>query len=73
MNTLIETARETKTSFYLPANNETCFRSLDGLDITLWLIAEGYDVHSNCDTGRNGLAYTACGVMVSSNGYVSFD
>ncbi len=72
MNNAIETARKTNTDFYLPSNGVTCFRSLDATDVAAWLRAEGYEVVSNIDTGRNGLATTRCGVAVSSNGHVSF-
>ena len=72
MNNAIETARKTSTGFYLPSNGATCFRSLDATDVAEWLRSEGYEVVSNIDTGRNGLATTRCGVAVSSNGYVYF-
>jgi hypothetical protein len=56
---------------YLPSRGETCFRTLDGSDVAAWLRANGYEVIRNYDTGRNGLAITACGLSVSTNGYVS--
>jgi len=56
---------------YLPSQGETCFRSLDGSDVANWLRAQGYSVASHRDTGRNGLAITACGFKVSTNGHVS--
>jgi hypothetical protein len=56
---------------FLPSHGETCFRSLDGSDVALWLSRQGYEVTDFHDTGRNGQAITACGFVVSTNGYVS--
>jgi hypothetical protein len=56
---------------YLPSSGETAFRTLDGSDVAAWLRANGYEVIRNYDTGRNGLAITACGLAVSTNGHVS--
>lgn len=56
---------------YLPAEGETCFTSLDGLDVANWLFKQGYHVVNYYNTGRNGLAITKEGYKVSTNGYVS--
>jgi hypothetical protein len=56
---------------YLTSSGETDFRSLDGADVAAWLRANGYEVIRHYDTGRNGLAITACGLAVSTNGHVS--
>ena len=56
---------------FIPAYNETCFRTMDGEDVAEWLTAQGYEVVSCRDTGRNGLAVTKDGYQVSTNGYVS--
>ena len=56
---------------FLPSSGETCFRTLDGSDVAAWLRKQGFEVVDNYDTGRNGLAITACGLAVSTNGYVS--
>ena len=70
MNPIIEQVRETGRGGFLPSYGETCFRTLDGIDVARWLEAQGYDVASNRDTGRNGEAITTCGIVVSTNGYV---
>ncbi len=70
MNKLIEDARNAGSG-WLPSHGETCFRTLDASDVAAWLTAQGYTVISNMDTGRNGLAKTACGLSVSTNGHVS--
>lgn len=56
---------------FLPSSGETCFRTLDGSDVAAWLRAQGYEVLGHGDTGSNGVAITACGLSVSTNGYVS--
>ena len=56
---------------FLPSEGDTCFRSLDGEDIAEYLIKHGYLVIRHFDTGSNGLAITACGFAVSSNGWIS--
>lgn len=56
---------------WLPMSGETAFRSLDGSDVAAWLAKNGYTVVKHYDTGRNGLAITACGFQVSTNGHVS--
>lgn len=55
---------------YLPGNGVTAFKTLDGSDVAEWLESIGETVISNKDTGRNGIAYTASGYSVSTNGYV---
>ena len=56
---------------WLPSDGETCFRTLDGADVAAFLTRAGYTVVRNYDTGRNGQAETACGLIVSTNGRVS--
>lgn len=56
---------------YLPSDGATYFRSLDGSDVKDWLKSQGYNVLLHYDTGRNGLAMTTCGLVVSTNGHVS--
>lgn len=56
---------------FLPSSGETDFRTLDGSDVAAWLRKNGYEVVRHYDTGRNGLAITACGLAVSTNGHVS--
>jgi len=55
---------------YIPQSGATCFRTLDGSDVRAFLEGLGFKVVENLDTGRNGLAVTACGLTVSTNGYV---
>ena len=57
-----------KTGF-LPSSISDQFRSLDGADVAAWLASQGYKVLFHEDTGRNGEAVTACGWVVSTNGY----
>lgn len=42
---------------------------LDGKEARRFLEAAGFNVVSNRDTGRNGLAVTECGIILSTNGY----
>ena len=56
---------------HIPQTGATCFLSLDGSDVAAWLTSNGYTVTDHHDTGRNGVAITACGYRVSTNGYVS--
>jgi hypothetical protein len=42
---------------------------LDGSAARAFLEAAGFNVIDNRDTGRNGLATTACGIKLSTNGY----
>jgi hypothetical protein len=58
-----------KTGF-LPNQVSANFRTLDGSCVRAYLEGLGYTVVSNRDTGRNGEATTACGITVSTNGYV---
>lgn len=67
MNDLIEQVKATGVGQYLP----DIFSTLDGSDVKTWLESQGYVVVSNRDTGRNGIAVTACGIEVSTNGFVS--
>jgi len=45
-------------------------QDVDGSGCREFLTRHGYTVLSNNDTGRNGQAITACGVLLSTNGYV---
>ncbi len=56
---------------FLPSSGETCFRTMDGSDVATFLTRLGFDVVENYDTGRNGLAVTACGIRCSTNGHIS--
>lgn len=60
-----------KVGKFLPSVGETCFNSLDGEDVAVYLACQGYDIETWFDTGRNGIAITKCGYTVSTNGYVS--
>lgn len=55
---------------YLPARNETAFRSAD--QVAAWLASQGYTVaqFGEAKSNRYGFADTACGFRVSTNGYV---
>jgi len=55
---------------FLPCEGETCFKSMDGSDVAIWLEKNGEPVLRFFDTGRNGLALTKSGYAVSTNGYV---
>lgn len=56
---------------YIPQQGATYIdNALDGSGVRKFLEARGYTVISNRDTGRNGEAVTACGFVVSTNGYV---
>ena len=68
-NEAVEAVKASGVGQYLPARQT--FKSLDGRVIANWLRSQGYSVIEAVDTGRNGLAVTACGIAVSSNGYVS--
>jgi len=46
---------------------------LDGLTAHLFLQSLGYTVLGHRDRGSHGAAYTACGVILSTNGFVSRD
>jgi len=47
------------------------FCTLDGSDTAAWLRERGFDVVRNYDAKTHGVAITACGITVSTNGYVS--
>ena len=55
---------------FIPQNVAYMGGSLDGSTVRAVLEANGYEVISNRDTGSNGEAVTACGFIVSTNGYV---
>ena len=46
---------------------------LDGLSAHLFLQSLGFVCWGHHDTGRNGIAYTACGILLSTNGYCHRD
>lgn len=70
-NHYIEQIRNAHQGDYLPHSISDKFHSLNGSDVRQWLESEGYTVIKNFDTGMNGLAITACGMRVSTNGYCS--
>jgi len=43
---------------------------LDGSEARRYLESRGFQVVTNCDTGRNGIAITECGVRLSTNGFI---
>ncbi len=43
---------------------------LDGTEARKYLESKGFKVIKNFDTGKNGLAVTACGIKLSTNGYL---
>ena len=47
------------------------FCTLDGSDAAAWLRERGFDVVTNYDAKTHGIAITACGITLSTNGYVS--
>ena len=47
------------------------FCTLDGSDVAEWLRERGFEVVRNYDAKTHGIAITACGITVSTNGYVS--
>jgi hypothetical protein len=53
---------------YLPWGG---FRTLDGSDVANWLRERGFEVVRNYDAKTHGIAITACGIAVSTSGYVS--
>lgn len=63
--------RYAATGGFLLASEAPCFRTLDGSDVAAWLVEAGYTVTGYRDTGRNGQAETACGLVVSTNGYIT--
>ena len=55
---------------FLPASvGFTSYIDLNGAAARRFLESAGFKVVSNRDTGRNGEAVTACGIVLSSNGY----
>lgn len=46
------------------------YADLDGSHARQWLESLGFEVVSNVDTGRCGLAVTAEGVHLSTNGFI---
>lgn len=75
MNTTIKAAiiEAAQTGSFLPESMgyHTC-TDLDGTEARRFLESHGFNVVSNVDAGRNGLAVTAEGVTLSTNGYCSF-
>lgn len=68
----IEAGRDARHGFYIPTVGDTCWKTLDGADVAAWLRGLGYDVVRHYDTGNNGIAETACGVAMSTSGYVCY-
>lgn len=46
------------------------FADLDGTHASKYLESKGFEVVKNYDTGRNGWAITACGIKLSTNGFI---
>ena len=56
---------------FLPASaGYQTHADLDGTAARAWLESQGYVVKLNYDTGRCGLAITACGMRLSTNGHI---
>jgi hypothetical protein len=45
------------------------FADLDGTEARRFLESLGFTVTNNVDIGHNGIAVTACGIRLSTNGY----
>ena len=64
---IIQTAKE---GGYLPyGTGFLACNDLDGSEARRILEAAGFEVISNMDTGRNGVAKTKDGIVLSTNGY----
>ena len=48
-----------------------CFADLDGAYAAMYLRNSGFDVVEHGDNGNNGYALTSCGVLLSTNGWVT--
>ena len=60
-----------KVGSFIDTDGIENFNALDGSGVAAWLKSQGYTVVKHYDTGRNGIAITADGYKVSTNGYVS--
>jgi hypothetical protein len=47
-----------------------CFADLDGKAAREFLEKNGFEVIESGDTGNNGFARTACGIVLSTNGWI---
>ncbi len=65
---LIENVRKNDEGEFLPFS----FRTFNGSDVADFLTRLGYEVVDNIEVRGNGLAWTMCGIYVSTNGYVSY-
>lgn len=65
----LETLIETRGAFLPASAGFVEHADLDGQAAHLFLQGLGYSVLGHKDVGTNGEAYTACGVILSTNGY----
>lgn len=65
---LLERAAEGR--FLWDKDGYKCFADMDGKEARRFLESFGFEVVKNYDTGYNGLAITACGIRLSTNGYI---
>jgi len=47
------------------------FADLDGTEAARYLTSKGFEVVTHFDAGTNGWAITACGLKLSTNGFLS--
>lgn len=69
---LIETAKAT-SGYGLHLNNKHGYQQcadLDGKHARQYLEAMGFEVVDSGDKGNRGFALTACGIDLSTNGYI---
>lgn len=71
MNSIIEHVRNTGRGAYLPNNGEAVFNSLS--EAGKWVEGQGYTVSKLGDGRGNGWVHTACGMRISTNGYVCLE
>lgn len=58
---------------FIPTSMFQNCADLDGSAAHVFLQQCGYAVHGHMDIGTNGVAWTSCGVILSTNGYVVRD
>lgn len=72
MEACADTRRNGVVGAYLPGFlRDAIPQDLDGVGCRRYLEHHGYEVVSNRDTGGHGEAVTACGLVLSTNGYIS--
>lgn len=57
-------------TFLVDTTGYRTFADLDGQHARQFLTGLGFEVISRGDNGRNGFAETACGIILSTNGYI---